>query len=63
MRMILSYLRYVCVMLLLFVIVVWCRIKMVGGIGRNDAAIAKAMIVMTQVLDQAQGNAGHGQQD
>ena len=36
---------------------------MADGNGRNDDAIAVALTAMAQVLAQAQGNGGHGQED
>jgi len=36
---------------------------MAGGNGRNDDAIAAALTAVAQVLAQAQGNGGHGQED
>jgi len=36
---------------------------MAGGSGRNDAAIAEALVVMAQVLAQANEQAAHGQHD
>jgi len=42
---ILSYLRYLCVVLLLFLPVGWfcCLSEMAGGAGRNDDAIAAVL--------------------
>jgi len=36
---------------------------MAGGNGRNDDVIAAALTAVAQVLAQAQGNGGHGQED
>ena len=57
---ILSYLRYLCVVLLLFLHVglFYCLTEMAGGAGRNDDAIAAALIAAAQAVAQAQGNGG-----
>jgi len=62
---ILSYLRYLCVVLLLFLHVGWfyCLSEMAGGAGRNDDAIAAALTAMAEAVAQAQGNGGQGQED
>jgi hypothetical protein len=60
MRMVMSYLRYLLVVLL-FLSVGWFCVEVAGG--TDDGAIAEALTAMTQVLAQANEQAAFGHRD